>query len=166
LEFVLKDSLGRDWQCGTIQVDFNMPARLGAEYVGKDNQRHTPVMLHRAALGSIERFVGILTEEYAGDFPFWLAPVQVRVLPISEKFSEYAEKICKELGEANVRAEIDNSNEKIGYKIRLGEMAKIPYLLVVGEKEATENVVAVRKRKEGDLGQMKLAEFIQRYAQV
>ena len=160
LEFVLKDSLGRDWQCGTIQVDFNMPARLGAEYVGKDNQRHTPVMLHRAALGSLERFIGILTEEYAGDFPFWLAPVQVRVLPISEKFSEYAEKICKELGEANVRAEIDNSNEKIGYKIRLGEMAKIPYLLVVGEKEATENVVAVRKRKEGDLGKKSLAEFL------
>ena len=161
LEFVLKDSLGRDWQCGTIQVDFNMPARLGAEYVGKDNQKHTPVMLHRAALGSIERFVGILTEEYAGDFPFWLAPVQVRVLPISEKFGEYAEKIYKELSEAGIRAEIDNSNEKISYKIRLGEMAKIPYLLIVGEKEVAENAVSVRKRKEGDLGRSNLARFLQ-----
>jgi threonyl-tRNA synthetase len=160
LEFVLKDSLGRDWQCGTIQVDFNMPSRLGAEYVGKDNQRHAPVMLHRAALGSIERFVGILTEEFAGDFPFWLAPVQVRVLAISEKFSDYAENVCKALTEANIRAEVDNSNEKIGYKIRLGEMAKIPYLLVVGEKEIAENVVAVRKRKEGDLGKKNLTEFI------
>ena len=161
LEFVLKDSLGRDWQCGTIQVDFNMPARLGAEYVGKDNQKHTPVMLHRAALGSIERFVGILTEEYAGDFPFWLAPVQVRVLPVSEKFGEYAEKICRELCDADIRAEIDNSNEKVGYKIRLGEIAKIPYLLVVGEKEIEANAVSVRKRKEGDLGKKSLKEFLE-----
>jgi len=161
LEFVLKDSLGRDWQCGTIQVDFNMPARLGAEYVGKDNQKHVPVMLHRAALGSIERFIGILTEEYAGDFPFWLAPVQVRVLPVSEKFGEYAQKICKELEAANIRAEIDNSNEKVGYKIRLGELAKIPYLLVVGEKEIAENAVSVRKRKEGDLGKKNLKEFLE-----
>jgi len=161
LEFVLKDSLGRDWQCGTIQVDFNMPARLGAEYVGKDNQKHVPVMLHRAALGSIERFIGILTEEYAGDFPFWLAPVQVRVLPVSEKFGEYAEKICKELEAANIRAEIDNSNEKVGYKIRMGELAKIPYLLVVGEKEIAENAVSVRKRKDGDLGKKSLKEFLE-----
>ncbi|MCL2101033.1 MAG: threonine--tRNA ligase [Fibromonadales bacterium] len=160
LEFVLKDSLGRDWQCGTIQVDFNMPARLGAEYVGKDNQKHTPVMLHRAALGSLERFIGILTEEYAGDFPFWLAPMQVRVLPVSEKFSEYAEKVRKELVEADIRAEIDNSNEKVGYKIRQGELAKVPYLLVVGEKEVAANTVSVRKRKEGDLGQKSLEEFL------
>jgi threonyl-tRNA synthetase len=160
LEFVLKDSLGRDWQCGTIQVDFNMPNRLGAEYVGKDNQKHTPVMLHRAALGSLERFIGILTEEYAGDFPFWLAPVQVRILPVSEKFTEYAEKIHKELCNANIRAEIDNSSEKVGYKIRLGEMAKIPYLLIVGEKEVAENAVSVRKRKEGELGKKSLAEFL------
>jgi len=164
LEFVLKDSLGRDWQCGTIQVDFNMPGRLGAEYVGKDNQKHTPVMLHRAALGSLERFIGILTEEFAGDFPFWLAPVQVRVLPVSEKFSEYGEKILKELIEAGIRAEIDNSNEKVGYKIRLGELAKIPYLLVVGEKEIAENAVSVRKRKEGDLGKRSLGEFLKEIA--
>ena len=161
LEFVLKDSLGRDWQCGTIQVDFNMPARLGAEYVGKDNQKHVPVMLHRAALGSIERFIGILTEEYAGDFPFWLAPVQVRVLPVSEKFGEYAEKICKELEAANIRSEIDNSNEKVGYKIRMGELAKVPYLLIVGEKEVAENAVSVRKRKDGDLGKKSLKEFLE-----
>lgn len=159
LEFVLKDSLGRDWQCGTIQVDFNMPGRLGAEYVGKDNQKHTPVLLHRAALGSLERFIGILTEEYAGDFPFWLAPVQVRVLPVSEKFSEYAEKIYNELCKASIRAEVDNSNEKVGYKIRQGELAKIPYLLVVGDKEVAANTVSVRKRKEGDLGQKSLGEL-------
>jgi threonyl-tRNA synthetase len=138
-----------------------MPARLGAEYVGKDNQKHTPVMLHRAALGSIERFVGILTEEYAGDFPFWLAPVQVRVLPVSEKFGEYAEKICRELCEADIRAEIDNSNEKVGYKIRLGELAKVPYLLIVGEKEEADGTVSVRKRKEGDLGKKNLKEFLE-----
>ncbi|MCL2282608.1 MAG: threonine--tRNA ligase [Fibromonadales bacterium] len=160
LEFVLKDSLGRDWQCGTIQVDFNMPDRLGAEYVGKDNQKHVPVMLHRAALGSIERFIGILTEEYSGDFPFWLAPVQVRVLPVSEKFFDYAEKIRKELEAANIRAEIDNSNEKVGYKIRLGELSKIPYLLIVGEKEIAENAVSVRKRKEGDLGRKSMEDFL------
>jgi threonyl-tRNA synthetase len=161
LEFVLKDSLGRDWQCGTIQVDFNMPARLGAQYVGKDNQKHVPVMLHRAALGSIERFIGILTEEYAGDFPFWLAPAQARVLPVSEKFAEYAENICKSLTEAGIRAEIDSSNEKVGYKIRQGELAKIPYLLIVGEKEVAENAVSVRKRKEGDLGRKSLKEFLE-----
>jgi threonyl-tRNA synthetase len=133
---------------------------LGAEYVGKDNQKHAPVLLHRAALGSLERFIGILTEEYAGDFPFWLAPVQVRVLPVSEKFSEYADKIYKELCEADIRAEIDNSNEKVGYKIRQGELAKIPYLLIVGDKEIAANTVSIRKRKEGDLGQKGLGEFL------
>ncbi|GHV16026.1 threonine--tRNA ligase [Fibrobacterales bacterium] len=161
LEFVLKDSLGRDWQCGTIQVDFNLPARLGAEFVGADNQRHIPVMLHRAALGSLERFIGILTEEYAGDFPFWLAPVQVRILPVSEKFGEYASSVCAQLVEYGVRAEIDNSNEKVGYKIRAGELSKIPYLLVVGEKEAAENAVSVRKRKDGDLGKKSIGEFLE-----
>jgi len=160
LEFVLKDSLGRDWQCGTIQVDPNMPERLGATYVGQDNQKHHPIMLHRAALGSIERFCGILIEEYAGDFPLWLAPTQARVLPISEKFLSYAEEVKKNLLDAGIRAEVDGSNEKIGYKIRQGEQHKVPYLLIVGEKEAVGSLVSVRKRKEGDQGQVSLDEFI------
>lgn len=160
LEFVLKDSLGRDWQCGTIQVDFNLPARLGAEYVGKDNQKHIPVMLHRAALGSIERFLGILIEEYVGDFPLWLSPVQVRVLALSEKYVDYAKTVQKKLIHVGIRTELDETNEKVGYKIRQGEQNKIPYLLIVGEKEASEGKVSVRKRKEGDQGQKTVAEFI------
>jgi len=163
LEFVLKDSLNRDWQCGTIQVDFNLPQRLGALYVGADNQKHIPVMLHRAALGSIERFLGILIEEYIGDFPLWLAPVQVRVLPISEKFLDYAQTVCDALVQEDIRAEMDGSNEKIGYKIRMGEQAKVPFLLIVGEKEAENGLVAVRKRKEGDQGQQPLNDFIKRF---
>lgn len=149
LEFTLKDSLGRDWQCGTIQVDFNLPQRLGAEYVGKDNQKHIPVMLHRAAVGSIERFLGILIEEYMGDFPLWLAPVQACVLPISEKFAEYAHKVERELVNAGMRVEIDESNEKLGYKIRQCEMQKVPYMIIVGEKEQQFNSITIRKRKEG-----------------
>jgi len=160
LEFVLKDCLGRDWQCGTIQVDPNLPERLGATYVGQDNQKHHPIMLHRAALGSIERFCGILIEEYAGDFPLWLAPTQVRVLPISEKYVDYANSVRKILLDADVRVEIDDSNEKIGYKIRQGEQQKVPYLLIVGEKEAQSSLISVRKRKDGDQGQMSLDEFI------
>ncbi len=161
LEFTLKDSLGRDWQCGTIQVDFNLPQRLGAEYVGKDNQKHVPVMLHRAAVGSIERFLGILIEEFMGDFPLWLAPVQARVLPISEKFVEYANKVKGQLEQAGLRVEVDESNEKLGYKIRQCELQKVPYLLVVGEKEQTENVVSVRRRKEGDKGSMTVEQFLE-----
>ena len=160
LEFTLKDSLGRDWQCGTIQVDFNLPMRLGAEYVGKDNQKHVPVMLHRAAMGSIERFLGILIEEFMGDFPLWLAPVQARVLPISEKFADYAKQVEKELVNAGVRVEVDESNEKLGYKIRQCELQKIPYKIIVGEKEQAEGVIAVNKRKEGDKGQMTVADFL------
>ncbi len=161
LEFTLKDSLGRDWQCGTIQVDFNLPQRLGAEYVGKDNQKHIPVMLHRAAVGSIERFLGILIEEFMGDFPLWLAPVQARVLPISEKFTDYANQVKAELEKANVRVEVDNSNEKLGYKIRQCELQKVPYLLIVGEKEVADKVVSVRKRKDGDKGSMSVAQFLE-----
>ncbi len=160
LEFVLKDCLGRDWQCGTIQVDFNLPQRLGAEYVGKDNQKHIPVMLHRAAVGSIERFLGILIEEFMGDFPLWLSPVQARVLPISEKFVEYARTVERELVNAGVRTEIDDSNEKLGYKIRQCELQKVPYLLIVGEKEVADGVVSVRRRKEGDKGSMTVAQFL------
>ncbi|MCQ2123130.1 MAG: threonine--tRNA ligase [Fibrobacter sp.] len=161
LEFTLKDSLGRDWQCGTIQVDFNLPQRLGAEYVGKDNQKHIPVMLHRAAVGSIERFLGILIEEFMGDFPLWLAPVQARVLPISEKFAEYAHKVERELVNAGVRCDIDESNEKLGYKFRQCELQKVPYKIIVGEKEMAEGKVSVNKRKEGDKGQMTVAQFLE-----
>lgn len=161
LEFTLKDSLGRDWQCGTIQVDFNLPQRLGAEYVGKDNQKHVPVMLHRAAVGSIERFLGILIEEFMGDFPLWLAPVQARVLPISEKFTDYANQVKAELEKANVRAEVDGSNEKLGYKIRQCELQKVSYLLIVGEKEVADKVVSVRKRKDGDKGAMSVGQFLE-----
>ena len=160
LEFTLKDSLGRDWQCGTIQVDFNLPQRLGAEYVGKDNQKHIPVMLHRAAVGSIERFLGILIEEFMGDFPLWLAPVQARVLPISEKFVDYAKQVEKELVNAGVRVEVDESNEKLGYKIRQCELQKVPYKIIVGEKEQAEGLIAVNKKKEGDKGQMTVADFL------
>jgi len=159
LEFTLKDCLGRHWQCGTIQVDFNMPVRLGAEYVGEDGQKHPPVMLHRAILGSLERFIGILIENYAGDFPTWLAPQQALVIPVSEKYLDYAKSVTERLRKAGVRAQTDEQNEKLGYKIRLGETKKLPYLLVVGEKEAQEDNVAVRKRKEGDQGSMTVAEF-------
>jgi len=161
LEFVLKDCLGRDWQCGTIQVDFNLPQRLGAEYVGKDNQKHIPVMLHRAAVGSIERFLGILIEEFMGDFPLWLAPVQARLLPISEKFIDYAKEVQSQLIQRGIRTELDDSNEKLGYKIRQCELQKIPFLLVVGEKEVSEKKVSVRQRKEGDKGSMSVSEFIE-----
>ena len=159
LEFTLKDCLGRHWQCGTIQVDFNMPVRLGAEYVGEDGQKHPPVMLHRAILGSLERFIGILIENYAGDFPTWLAPQQALVIPVSEKYLDYAKSVTERLRKAGIRAQTDEQNEKLGYKIRLGETKKLPYLLVVGEKEAQEDKVAVRKRKEGDQGSMTVAEF-------
>ena len=159
LEFTLKDCLGRHWQCGTIQVDFNMPVRLGAEYVGEDGQKHPPVMLHRAILGSLERFIGILIENYAGDFPTWLAPQQALVIPVSEKYLDYAKSVTERLRKAGIRAQTDEQNEKLGYKIRLGETKKLPYLLVVGEKEAQEDNVAVRKRKEGDQGSMTVAEF-------
>ena len=146
-------------------MDFNLPQRLGAEYVGKDNQKHIPVMLHRAAVGSIERFLGILIEEFMGDFPLWLAPVQARVLPISEKFVDYAKKVEKELVNAGVRVEVDESNEKLGYKIRQCELQKIPYKIIVGEKEQAEGVIAVNKRKEGDKGQMTVAQFLEMTAE-
>ena len=141
-------------------MDFNLPQRLGAEYVGKDNQKHIPVMLHRAAVGSIERFLGILIEEFMGDFPLWLAPVQARVLPISEKFVDYAKSVEKELVNAGVRVEVDESNEKLGYKIRQCELQKVPYLLIVGEKEVADGVVSVRRRKEGDKGSMTVQAFL------
>jgi threonyl-tRNA synthetase len=162
IEFSLKDSIGRVWQCGTIQVDFSMPGRLGAEYVAEDNARRVPVMLHRAIVGSMERFIGILIEHYAGAMPLWLAPVQVAVLNISEGQAAYAEQVAKALRAAGYRAQADLRNEKINYKIREHSLQKLPYQVVVGEKERAAEKVAVRTRAGEDLGQMKLSEFIAR----
>ena len=162
IEFSLKDSIGRVWQCGTIQVDFSMPSRLGAEYVAEDNTRKVPVMLHRAIVGSMERFLGILIEHYAGAFPAWLAPVQARVLNISEGQADYVQVLVKRLRAAGVRSDADLRNEKITYKIREHSMQKLPYLLVVGDKEKAADKVAVRSRGGEDLGQMTVAEFVAR----
>jgi threonyl-tRNA synthetase len=161
IEFSLKDCLGRVWQCGTIQVDFSMPGRLDAKYIADDGSKQVPVMLHRAILGSLERFIGILIEEYAGAFPTWLSPRQVVVMGISEHQAEYAKKITKELQNKGFRADIDLRNEKIGYKIREHTLRRVPYLLVVGDREAQDNAVAVRTRKGEDLGVMTLDEFAQ-----
>lgn len=160
IDFHLEDSLGRTWQCGTIQLDFQMPERFDLTYVGEDGQKHRPIMIHRVIFGSIERFIGILTEHYAGAFPLWLAPQQVVILPISEVFQANAEKIKEDLQAANIRASVDKRNEKIGYKIRQAQLKKIPYMLVVGEKEVFSSTVSVRSRKNGDLGSMSLAEFM------
>lgn len=152
IEFSLEDCLGRIWQCGTIQVDFSMPERLGATYIGEDGYRHTPVMLHRAILGSFERFIGILIENYAGDFPFWLAPEQIRLLPVTDDVHPYAEQLLDKLKTAGVSATIDRSGERLGKIIRTGEQMKIPVLAVIGAKEAQQNAVSLRSRRDGDLG--------------
>ncbi len=162
IEFTLKDTLGRLWQCGTIQLDFNLPVRLGAEYVDEDNSRKPPVMLHRAILGSMERFIGILIEHHAGNFPLWLAPVQVMVMNISERQAAYAEDVAQTLRRAGLRAATDLSNNKITYKIREHSLQKLPYLVVVGDKEMEARVVAVRARGNQDLGQFGLEDFIAR----
>ena len=159
LDFMVKDALGRRWQLGTIQVDYNLPERFKLEYTGADNQKHRPVMIHRAPFGSMERFVAVLIEHTAGYFPLWLTPDQVAVLPISDKFNDYAAQVCKALDEQDVRAYVDDRSEKIGRKIRDNEMKHVPYLLVVGEKEAAEGTVAVRKQGEGDQGTMKIDDF-------
>jgi len=162
IEFSLKDSIGRVWQCGTMQLDFSMPGRLGAEYVGDDNARHVPVMLHRAVLGSFERFIGILIEHYAGAMPLWLAPQQVAVLSISEHQAAYAKRVAGQLMQAGLRAVADLRNEKISYKIREHSLQKLPYQVIVGDKELAAEKVAVRTRKGEDLGQMSLADFVSR----
>ena len=159
LDFHLTDCLGRTWQCGTIQLDFQLPERFELEYTGEDGAKHRPIMIHRVVFGSIERFIGILTEHFAGAFPLWLSPVQVKVLPISERHHEYAEKVAAQLQEAGLRVEADLRNEKIGYKIREAQLQKTPYMLVVGDKEAETGTVSVRGRKDGDLGSMALADF-------
>ena len=159
LDFMVKDALGRRWQLGTIQVDYNLPERFQLEYTGADNQKHRPVMIHRAPFGSMERFVAVLIEHTAGHFPLWLMPDQVAILPISDKFNDYAQEVCRMLDAADVRALVDDRSEKIGRKIRDNEMKHIPYLLIVGEKEAAEGTVSVRKQGEGDQGSMKIADF-------
>jgi len=160
IDFHLEDSLGRTWQCGTIQLDFQMPQRFDMEYIGADDEKHRPIMVHRTAFGSIERFIGILIEHFAGAFPTWLAPVQVKVLPLSDKYLDYARKVKDEINAAGLRVEMDTRAEKIGYKIREAQLQKIPYMLVVGGKEEEEGVVSVRSRFGGDEGQKPLADFI------
>ncbi len=161
IDFHLEDSIGRTWQCGTIQLDFQLPQRFELEYIGKDGEKHRPIMIHRVAFGSIERFIGILIEHFAGAFPTWLAPVQAKVLPISEKYEAYAGKVKEALDKAGIRAEIDLRSEKIGYKIREAQTKKIPYMLVVGQKEEADHTVSVRSRFKGDEGAALLADFIE-----
>ncbi len=162
LDFHLADSLGRTWQCGTIQLDMQMPERFALEYVGEDGQKHRPVMIHRVVLGSIERFIGVITEHFAGAFPVWLSPVQAKVMPITDRAAGYARSVAEKLDEAGIRVETDLRNEKIGYKIREAQMQKLPYMLVVGDKEAENGTVSVRTRSGVDLGAMSLDAFLSR----
>ncbi len=159
LDFMVRDAIGRRWQLGTIQVDYNLPERFQLEYMGTDNQKHRPVMIHRAPFGSMERFVAVLIEHTGGKFPLWLTPDQVAILPISEKFNDYAQELQKILEEKDVRAVVDDRNEKIGRKIRDTELKRIPYMLIIGEKEIGTNTVSVRKQGEGDKGTMSISDF-------
>ena len=159
LDFHLADSLGRTWQCGTIQLDSQLPERFELEYVGEDGQKHRPVMIHRVVLGSIERFIGVITEHFAGAFPVWLSPVQVKLLPITDRAAAYADQVAAQLDAAGYRVETDHRNEKIGKKIREAQLEKVPYMLVIGDKEAEAGTVSVRHRADGDLGVMPLADF-------
>jgi len=165
LDFHLKDSLGRTWQCGTIQLDFQLPQRFGIEYIGADGEKHRPIMLHRVVFGSIERFIGILIEHYAGKFPAWLAPVQVKILPVSDKYMDYAKKVAEKLEDADVRVELDLRNEKLGYKIREARMDKVPYMVIVGENEEKNGSVSVRYRdaeiEKQELGEMSLKQLVE-----
>jgi len=161
LDFMVQDALSREWQLGTIQVDYNLPERFELEYIGSDNQKYRPVMIHRAPFGSMERFVAVLLEHCAGDFPLWLSSEQFAVLPISDKFNDYAQKISDLLNNSDIRGLVDTRNEKIGKKIRDAEVSKIPFMLIVGEKEAQENKVSVRRRGQGDLGLMDVDNFVE-----
>ena len=165
LDFHLADSLGRTWQCGTIQLDMQLPERFELEYTGADGEKHRPVMIHRALLGSIERFIGVITEHFAGAFPVWLSPEQVRVVPITDRSMEYAKELLAQLEEKGIRASVDERSEKLGYKLREAQLQKIPYMLVVGDKEAEQKLVAVRHRKAGDLGTMSMDAFLDRVCQ-
>lgn len=162
IDFHLEDSIGRTWQCGTIQLDFQLPQRFELEYVGSDGEKHQPIVIHRVIFGSIERFIGILIEHFAGKFPTWLAPVQVKVLPISDKFNEYAQCVRKKLSESGIRCEIDERSEKIGYKIREARNERVPYIVVIGEKEENEKNISLRSRKNGDEGAVSIEELISR----
>src|SRR5437868_393647 len=161
---MVKDALGRKWQLGTIQVDYNLPERFELEYTGSDNQKHRPVMIHRAPFGSLERFVAVLIEHCAGNFPLWLAPEQIAVLPISEKFNDYGQRVLDTLKERDIRGWLDDRDEKIGRKIRDAEVSKVPFMLIVGEKEVAENRIAVRRHGLGDQGSVPLDEFMIKYA--
>lgn len=160
IDFHLEDCIGRTWQCGTIQLDFQLPQNFEAKYTGADGQEHTPVMIHRVVFGSVERFIGILTENYAGKFPTWLSPVQVRILPISDKFLDYAFSIKKKLMDEGIRVELDERAEKIGFKIREAAVERVPYMLVVGAKEQENSQVSVRSRFAGDEGSSSIEDFI------
>ena len=162
LDFMVRDAIGRRWQLGTVQIDYNLPERFELEYTGADNGKHRPVMIHRAPFGSMERFVAILIEHCAGKFPLWLTPEQARILPISDRFNEYAENLSKVLENSDIRALVDARSEKVGKKIREAELDKVPYMLIVGESEASEGTVAVRKQGEGDLGSVSIEAFAQR----
>ena len=159
LDFMVKDAIGRKWQLGTIQVDYNLPERFELEYIGNDNQKHRPVMIHRAPFGSMERFVAVLIEHCAGKFPLWLTPEQAIILPISEKYHEYSKKVLTLLQNSDIRTLIDERNEKIGKKIRDAELKRIPFMLIIGEKEEAENKISVRKQGEGDLGTYEIEVF-------
>jgi threonyl-tRNA synthetase len=162
IDLHMTDTIGRSWQLGTVQLDYYMPERFELTYTGADNAEHRTVMIHRALMGSFERFIGILIEHYAGEFPLWLSPVQAIVLPIADAYNDYAESVCSELRAAGLRAELDARSEKVGKKIREAELRKVPYMLVVGEREAEAGEVAVRRHREGDLGSMPLADFKER----
>ena len=160
IDIKMKDCLGREWQMGTVQVDFQLPLRFNLSYIDSNGEKKTPILIHRALFGSFERFIGIITEHFAGAFPLWLAPVQIKVLPISDSQKEYAEKITAKLLEKGYRVELDDRQEKIGYKIREAQLSKVPYMLILGEKEVDTDTVGVRARKEGDIGQMNFDEFV------
>jgi len=160
IDIKVNDSLGRPWQLSTIQFDFNLPSRFNMEYYGSDGKKHTPFMIHRALLGSLERFIGVLIEHYAGAFPFWLSPVQIWIIPIGSSHRKYAEKIAKQFSELSYRVEVKDENETVSKKIREGEIQKIPYLLVVGDKEMKNKSIRIRKRGKGDVGMVKLDKFL------
>jgi threonyl-tRNA synthetase len=171
IDFHIRDVLKRSWQCGTIQLDFSMPERFGLTYIGADGERHTPVMVHRACYGSLERFLGIIIENYAGAFPLWLAPVQVQIIPVSDKFADYAKKLNERLLDAGLRSEVNLGADRVGYKIRAASLQKLPYLAVVGEREAEVGAVNIRSRDKGELGAMSVDAFLtqiatERYAPV
>ncbi len=162
IDFHLQDCLGRTWQCGTIQLDFQMPQRFDLTYIGKDGEKHRPVMIHRVIFGSIERFIGILIEHFAGKFPVWLSPVQAKILTIADKYNDYAEKIARQFKSSDIRVELDSRNEKIGYKIREAQLQKVPYMIIIGEKEMNSGTISVRSRDRGELGSQNVEEFIQK----